>query len=465
MLLAWPASAQYPRDIRLKINPYKNCTAYLHGYQAGVEFIADSAWLDSHSEGSFKSNTKLPEGLYSIVAPNKITLIQFLLDSVQHFSITADTAHLADYKITGSVENDLFIRLLRKNSKHVIKLVSLNRELEHVMSKDDSIKLKEQLATIEARIASNRDHFLLQYSNSLAALLLRLAKPAALPTGMVIKTRQDSINATRYFLKHYWDGISFKDDRLLYIPYFESKLNDYLKYFVPPDADSVINQLQSILLYTRTGKQIYSYLLLKFTNMYLNPTHVGQNKVLLYLFQNYYLRGDTTILNEQSKKTLYERVYTLMANQVGDHAPPLDLTLMNRTPISLYAVQASYTFVVFWDPSCSHCQQFLPQLDSIYRVKWHQLNLKIFSVNINTSQNKEMMDFIKNKKLSEDWIFAYQSDTAAKAIAESGQVNYHQRYDVYEIPSLYLLDENKRIIAKSLSLQQFDAVLDRNHRK
>lgn len=465
MLLAWPVSAQQSRNIRLKINPYKNCTVYLYGYQAGIEFIADSAWLDNNSGGAFKSTTKLPEGLYSIVAPNKVTLIQFLLDSVQHFCITVDTAHLADYEITGSVENDLFIRLLRKNSKHVLKLFALNRELEHTMSKNDSIKLKAQLATIEAHIASNRDHFLLEYPNSLTALLLRVAKPAALPVGMVIKTSQDSINATHYLLKHYWDGVSFNDDRLLYIPYFESRLNDYLKYFMSPDADSAINQLQSMLLYARTGKQIYPYLLLKFTNNYFNPTHVGQNKVLLYLFQNYYLRGDTSILNEQSKKTLYERLYTLMANQVGDPAPPLDLTLINTTPISLYAVQASYTFIVFWDPSCSHCRQFLPQLDSIYRAKWHQLNLKVFSVNINTSKNKEMEDFMKNRKLSEDWIFAYQSDTAAKLIAEKGQLNYHQCYDIYEIPSLYLLNEDKRIIAKGLSLQQFDTVLDRISRK
>lgn len=452
-------------DIKIKLTPFTNCNIYLLGSYGTTQFIADTAFLNDKSEGAFKNKTKLTSGLYSLVTANNKTLFQLLLDSVQKFSIVADTADLENYTISGSAENDIFMAYVRKNNRNILDIGKLNQQLNYATDREDSIKIRMHINNVQNRIAASRDSMIQQYPETLVSLLLQVAKPAVLPPGTVIKTRQDSINATRYFLKHYWDGIPFNDDRLLYIPYFESKLDDYLKYFVPRDPDSVINQLQYMLLYARTGKQMYPYLLLKFTNMYLNPTHVGQNKVLLYLFQNYYLRGDTTILNEPSRKALYERVYALMANQVGDPAPPLDLTLINGTPISLYSVAAPYTFVVFWDPSCSHCQQYVPQIDSIYKAKWNRLGLKVFSVNINTALNREMAAFIQNKKLSLEWIFAYQADTAAKAIAESGKLNYHQLYDVYETPTMYLLDEHKRIIAKGLSLQQFDAVLEARNKK
>jgi hypothetical protein len=48
-----------------------------------------------------------------------------------------------------------------------------------------------------------------------------------------------------------------------------------------------------ILLSARTGKEIYPYLLTKFTNKYLNPEYMGQDKVFLFLYENFYEKGDT----------------------------------------------------------------------------------------------------------------------------------------------------------------------------
>ena len=103
----------------------------------------------------------------------------------------------------------------------------------------------------------------------------------------------------------------FNDDRLLYTPFFETKLDNYFSYYVSPFADSVINELKYMLLYARTGKQMYPYLLMKFTNQYFNPQHVGQNKVFLYLFNEFYLKGDTILLNPQSKKAIFDRAVSV----------------------------------------------------------------------------------------------------------------------------------------------------------
>ena len=47
-----------------------------------------------------------------------------------------------------------------------------------------------------------------------------------------------------------------------------------------------------------------------------------------------------------------------------------------------------------------------------------------------------------------------------KIIQDSKQASYKQLYDVIQTPTLYLLDKDKKIIAKKLTMEQMDKVLD-----
>ena len=38
-------------------------------------------------------------------------------------------------------------------------------------------------------------------------------------------------------------------------------------------------------------------------------------------------------------------------------------------------------------------------------------------------------------------------------------MNFRQAYDIYKTPTFYLLDKDKRIIAKQLSMEQFDEII------
>ncbi|WP_461452444.1 hypothetical protein [Mucilaginibacter sp.] len=45
-----------------------------------------------------------------------------------------------------------------------------------------------------------------------------------------------------------------------------------------------------------------------------------------------------------------------------------------------------------------------------------------------------MKDFIKDKHLSADWIFAYQTKEQEKTIADQGMLHYLQLYDIANFP-------------------------------
>jgi hypothetical protein len=53
----------------------------------------------------------------------------------------------------------------------------------------------------------------------------------------------------------------------------------------------------------------------------------------------------------------------------------------------------------------------------------------------------------------------YYSKEAEKNRVEKGIPGYSQLYDVQSFPTLYLLDKDKRIIAKKLSYEQIDEII------
>jgi hypothetical protein len=84
----------------------------------------------------------------------------------------------------------------------------------------------------------------------------------------------------------------------------------------------------------------------------------------------------------------------------------------------------------------------------------------VYSVNIYEKEIVAWKKFINEKKLSSEWIHAYQTAAAKLAEEKAGIPNFRQLYDIFKTPTLYLLDKDKRIIAKQLSLEQFDALMD-----
>jgi hypothetical protein len=88
----------------------------------------------------------------------------------------------------------------------------------------------------------------------------------------------------------------------------------------------------------------------------------------------------------------------------------------------------------------------------------------VYSVNIYENENTAWKKFINDNKLSSEWYQVYQTKQDKQAEEKAGLPNYRQLYDIFKTPTVYLLDEKKRILAKQLSLEQFDALMDAKKR-
>ena len=71
----------------------------------------------------------------------------------------------------------------------------------------------------------------------------------------------------------------------------------------------------------------------------------------------------------------------------------------------------------------------------------------------------EWKKFINENHLN-GWHHAWQNRESRIADEQAGQANYRQLFDIYQTPTMYLLDADKKIIAKKLSIEQYDAVIE-----
>jgi protein-disulfide isomerase len=185
-----------------------------------------------------------------------------------------------------------------------------------------------------------------------------------------------------------------------------------------------------------------------------------EDAVFVHLFEKYFSNKEYPWLTEKGKKTITDRAYSLMANIMGTPAADVLLPDSSNKMQALYEVSADFTLVVFWDPTCGHCKEVLPRLDSFYRAKWKGENMKIYAIARETEgTRKDWLDFINGKQLN-DWVNVFYTKAEDKTRIDAGIPGYSQLYDVQSFPTLYLLDKDKRIVAKKLSVDQIDEIID-----
>jgi len=447
-------------SIHLHLKPYTGGKVYLGYYYGKIKALADSAMLNANSDGVFSGKEKLPGGVYFIVSPNRAILFELLIDSVQHFSVSADTTSLpASVVFTGCPDNTVFQSYTRFTASKGQEIVATQKELATKHSKADSVAIREKLRSLNAALQQYRDNLSVKYPHSLLTTLFRLLKePEVPPASRQPGGKYDSGFAYRYFKTHYWDGVDFTDARLIRTPIFEPRLDKYFRDLVPPQADSIEREADMLLLQARVNKPMFQFLMVYFVQKYVNPEYMGQDAVFVHLFEKYINTGEAEFFTEKYRKFLNDRAYSLMANLIGQPAANMEMVDTAGTPRPLYGIDAPFVVICFWDPTCSHCKETVPKVDSIFQAKWKKEGVKLYGVMVDGGR-EAWLQFIKDHNLT-DWVHVYETREHADSTEKAGQPSFRQLYDVYQTPILYLLDKDKRIIAKKLSYQQLDQVID-----
>jgi thiol-disulfide isomerase/thioredoxin len=219
--------------------------------------------------------------------------------------------------------------------------------------------------------------------------------------------------------------------------------------------DSVEAEADRLLAKTRGTKELFKYTLWFLEHNAQDSKIMGMDAVVVYLVENYYMKGDATWLSNEDLQKYIDYASKIAPNVIGNLAPEIKMPDINGKEQSLHAVKAKYTLLVFWAPDCGHCQAEIPKIDSVYRAVLKDKGVKIYAVKGGGTE-EQWKDFIKKHKL-EDWINVHDPDNTHQ--------DFRSKYDVYSTPILYLLDEKKIIRGKRMDNTNILDVIEFNERR
>lgn len=454
----WAQSTGY--QINLQIKPLKRTWVYLGYYYGKILPITDSAYLDETGRGVLKGAKALPQGIYILAASKNSILTEMLVGKTQHFTVTSDTTNpQALTKFTGSPENEQF----RAYTDFVAARGKAIEQARNQMNAPSvSAEEKAKLQAIITKNAGEMDAYRknvveTQPSSLLAVIFGAMQEPNMADAYKNAKTYKDSVTAYYNARKHYWDGVNFMDGRIVRTPVFEQKMKTYFDAYISPEADSVIHETNWMLALGRNDPEMYKYLVNYFVDNYFSPKVMGQDKVFTTIYEKHFATNQVNWLTQNQMKQISDRYYMLASNLLGGQAAELNLIDTNNVSKTLYAMQNPYTVVAFYDPNCGHCKVEIPRMDSLYKADWKKENIGVYAVMVAEGSISDWKPFIR--KWGEGWTHVHQTAEMKAEEEKKQQPGYHQLYDIRSTPTLFLLDKDKRIIAKNLSLDDLDKIL------
>jgi len=445
-------------QIKGKIRGWHDTTCYLGNYYGKFNTIKDTTRIDKDGNFIFKGKESLPGGIYLVIFPNK-SWLEILIDKEQTVTLETDTVKLIEnMKVKGSEENAMFYKYLnfisqkQKTAEAYRKRMTKIKEdsLASVTAKQDSTRiLQNKVSVIEKEVVKYKDDFISEHPTLFMAAILKAQKdpvvpdPPTLPNG-----KKDSLFPYRYYKDHFWDNIPPSDDRLLRTPVFHMRLKQFFDNVVIQNPDSINKESDILIEKTKGNKETFKYIVWYMTLTYENNSIMGMDAVFVHHVDEYYVTKKAYWVDSINIQKIIHRGLILKPLLIGKPIPPIIMQDTLDKNIALYDVKSKYTVLIFWDPDCGHCQKVLPKLKEAYDKTLKSKGVEVVTVDIEDNAEK-WKKFIVDNKLK--WLNTHD---------KYKQYYLRDLFDIYSTPVVYLLDENKKIRAKRIDVEQLDGYID-----
>jgi len=438
-------------ELRFKVTGLKDTTVYLGYYYAESTYVRDTARVNSKGEFVFDNKQALPQGIYFIVL-DKNRLFDFAIGSNQHFGMeTNSTDYVKNMIVKNDADNKLFFENMHFNMERNKEAEPFIKVLQDTTLKDE-VKKKEArdgFSKINDKVTAYQNELIATNPKTMTARLLKSTKRIDIPEPP--KRADGTIDSTfqlRYYRKHFFDNFDISDDALIRLPQpiYSQKINEYLDKLYPPQVDSLKKAIEPLIVRAKSNQETYKYLVWTLMLKYQAPEFMGLDEMYVYLFDKYFATGEMDFwVNERLKKNLKDHADRLRKSLIGITAPNLTMQDAALQPRTLHNIKNKYTIIYFFDPDCGHCKTETPKLVDFYTKNKAKFDVEVFAVSADTSMQK-MRDYIKTMNMK--WITVNGPRTYVGS--------YHDLYDAMTTPTIYILDEKKKIIGKKLPVDRLE---------
>lgn len=450
-IIALSTYAQPGYKIDFKVTGWKDTTVYLGHYFGEQNYLKDTARANTQGAFTFESTTSLQQGVYFLVL-GKSKIFDFVISADQRFALeTSSSDFVKNMTVKGDEDNRLFFEsMLFYMDRHIEAEPYMKMLRDSTLSADQKKPANEAFAKINDKVMAYQKELIAKNQKTLTARLMNANLQIEIPPAP--KKADGTIDSTfqlRYYREHYFDNFDLADDAMLRMPrpLYQEKIKEYLTKLYAPIADTVLAAIDKMVARAKKNPETYKYLVWNCIYNYQSPDIMGLDAVYVGLYDKYIASGEMNYwITDAVKKNTKDYAEKLRGSLVGKTGANLKMQDQNLQPRSLYDIKNKYTILFIFDPGCGKCKEETPLLVDFYNKNKVKLDIEVFAVSIDTSM-AEMKNYIKTMKMP--WITVNGPRTYLTK-------HHTELYHADTTPSLYILDNKHKIIAKKLPVNQLE---------
>ena len=431
-------------ELRLRISSAANEPVLLAHYYGSSVFVDDTIRLDGSGAGVLKRDTLLPRGIYKVYL-NQDTHFDFLLGADQVLSIEGPDFNVGRLAIEGARESAEFLDYMNWVREKQVKRAALE-EKRKAASSEEAAALVQEIALVNKEVTDYWKAKSAEYPGSFLGAFLMSNYMEELRTEDIPEeyTRSDSLMwVYQYHFRksHFFDHFDLTDERFLYTPTLKQKLDTYFERVLLQVYDSVKPAAYAIIERVEPYPEIFRYVVSYLLNSSLTSRVMGMDALFVDIARDFYLSGRAVWADQATLDKIRENVIFLENNLMGHPARDFQMETHSGHPFRLYQQNARFLVLVFYEPNCSHCREYLPQLYNEIYLPYRDKGMDVVAVY--TMNNREEWDDFLLKHHLADWHNVWD---------EHHVTRFKVLYDIRTTPAVYLLDREKQIIAKKFTI-------------
>ena len=470
----------YSQKMKFKVEGVKDTTVFLAKYWGKRLFYEDTAVI-KNGIVEFTAKPELKPGMLALIFPGQ-KYFEFIYNKEEVSLETKSPDFVTTMVVKKSAENKLFFPYIQFLASQRARATKIQEELKKLDKTSEEYKTKStELEGISKEVLAYQNKLVSENSNTFTGKMVKMSLDVVLPEapkndkGVIT----DSNYVFRYFKAHFWDNTDMKYEGLVNTSIFENKLDQYLgKTMILQDPDTILAYALPLCNSLTRGSEMFKFCVDNITNNFGKSNVMGMDKVYLHMLKNYYCSRDANgkspafwMKEDQLTKACED--LDIKIRLVKGEVPP-NISLLDSTETkwqNFYSLKSEYTILYFWDADCGHCKKTTPKLQELYAKKLKARNVEVFAVAKATGDDFEKWKkFIKDQGLTfinvamTKKLFEAVSEDAGpivrSGVTDLNSLNYHKTYDIFATPRIFLLDKNKKIIAKQLTISQLEDLLD-----
>lgn len=458
------------RTIEVRIEGAAKDTVYLANYYGNKLYYSDTAVADSKGKVVFRSPRGYKAGVYAIVVPGPKYFEVVVNEPVLEFT-TDKSDLLGKLQVVKSKENELFIGYIRFLNDRKLQGDALRAQLDAAKDPIGRAAVKARMEELDKEVKAYQHDLVDRNPTMLAAALVHMSMPVTLPEAKKADGSLDSAASYYQYRAHFWDNTDLQDDRIVRVPVFANRFDEYVSKVIPQIPDTINKLVDEMVARLKPGSELFKYVVHNITHRFETSEIMGMDGVFAHMALTYYCPkdgkpGQADWMEAEKLDQLCERAHKLAPLVLGKKAPALSLTdTTEQKWINFYDLPQEFIVIIFWDPHCGHCKEELPKIHDVYTESLKALGVEVYAVAkaVDSTLMADWKKFIREKNL--DWVNVGLTEHVFEEAKKNPRafiprfttiesLNYAETYDVYSTPKVFLVDGDRKFVGKSLSPEQ-----------